>query len=197
MTRYALAGLFMVGLIAIVYVLMSAGAGKTDTNPYAKFATGAMEKLDFTTAGDPASESPFLTADGGTGSLADLRGKVILVNFWATWCSPCEKEMPSLGALEKARGGEDFEVVAISVDAEADLDYAAGRLGALGAANIAFRATPPERDNYDLVYASGVQGFPTSIIYDREGKEIARLSGDADWASFEAVGLIDALLEGR
>ncbi|MEZ5997391.1 MAG: TlpA disulfide reductase family protein [Hyphomonas sp.] len=196
MTRYALAGLFMVGLIAIVYVLMSAGGGKTDTNPYAKFATGAMEKLDFTTTGDPASDASFLTADGGTGSLADLRGKVILVNFWATWCSPCEKEMPALGALEQARGGKDFEVVAISVDSEADLAYAQQRLGELGASDITFRATPPENDNYELVYDSGVRGFPTSILYDREGKEIARLSGDADWNSFEAIGFIDALLQG-
>ena len=197
MTRYALAGLFMVGLIAIVYVLMSAGIGKGSSNPYEKFATGALAKLDFSGAGDEASDAPFLNADGTEGRLTDFKGKTILVNFWATWCGPCTKEMPALGALEKARGSDRFEVVAISIDAEDDLDYAAQRLNELGASNIAFRATPPERNNYELVYASGVRTFPTSVIYGPDGKEIARLSGDADWSSFDAVGFVDALLKGH
>ncbi|MCA8901514.1 MAG: TlpA family protein disulfide reductase [Hyphomonas sp.] len=197
MTRYALAGLFMVGLIAIVYVLMSAGSGKQDANPYAKFATGPLTNLDVSSAGGAASEAEFLEADGSTGTLAEFRGKTVLVNFWATWCPPCEKEMPSLGALQTARGGDRFEIVAISVDSQEDLDYAARRLTELGAANIPLRATPPDRDNYELVYESGVRGFPTSILYGPDGTEIARISGDVDWASFEAVGFIDAVLEGR
>ena len=73
MTRYALAGLFMVGLIAIVYVLMSAGIGKGSSNPYEKFATGALAKLDFSGAGDEASDAPFLNADGTEGRLTDFR----------------------------------------------------------------------------------------------------------------------------
>ena len=193
MRRYALPGLFLVGVIAIVYVLISAGIGKHDKNPLAKFATGDLAKLDFSGSGDPVGEAPFFLADGSEGHLADLEGKVILVNFWATWCAPCEKEMPSLGALQKARGGDGFEVVAISVDAAEDKDYAERRLGELGAANIPFRIVPPEQ--YELVYESGVQGFPTTIIYGADGKEIARLSGEADWSSFEAIGFIDALLQ--
>jgi thioredoxin-related protein len=95
--------------------------------------------------------------------------------------------------LQTARGGDDFEVVAISVDAAEDKDYAEKRLGQLGAPNIPFRIVTPEQ--YELVYDSGVQGFPTSILYGPDGTEIARLAGEADWASFEAVGFIDALLE--
>jgi thiol-disulfide isomerase/thioredoxin len=192
MRRYALPGLFLVGLIAIVYVLISAGGGKPHENPLAKFATGSLTKLDLSGSGDPAGEAPFYTADGASHTLAEFQGKTILVNFWATWCSPCEKEMPSLGALQKARGGADFEVVAISVDSAEDKDYAAQRLGELGAANIPFRIITPEQ--YELVYDSGVQGFPTSILYGPDGKEIARLAGEADWSSFEAIGFIDALL---
>ena len=193
MRRYAIPGLFLVGVIAIVYVLISAGIGKPDENPLAKFATGELAKLDFASSGEPAGTAPFYLADGSASTLEEFKGKTILVNFWATWCAPCEKEMPSLGALQKARGGNDFEVVAISVDAAEDKDYAEKRLGQLGAANIPFRIVTPEQ--YELVYDSGVQGFPTSILYGPDGQEIARLAGEADWASFEAVGFIDALLE--
>nr|WP_321360439.1 TlpA disulfide reductase family protein [uncultured Hyphomonas sp.] len=193
MKRYAIPGLFLVGVIAIVYVLISAGIGKPDENPLAKFATGSLAKLDFSGAGDPASTDPFYLADGSAHTLDEFRGKTILVNFWATWCAPCEKEMPSLGALQKARGGDAFDVVAISVDAADDEDYAEQRLGELGAANIPFRIVTPEQ--YELVYDSGVQGFPTSILYGPDGKEIARLAGEADWSSFEAIGFIDALLK--
>lgn len=193
MRRYALPGLFLVGLIAIVYVLFSAGIGKKTENPLIPYATGTLAKLDFSGSGDPTGAAPFYLADGSAHTLDEFKGKTILVNFWATWCSPCEKEMPSLGALQKARGGDDFQVVAISVDAAEDKDYAAERLGELGAANIPFRIVTPEQ--YELVYDSGVQGFPTSILYGPDGKEIARLAGEADWSSFEAVGFIDALLK--
>ena len=193
MRRYALPGLFLVGLIAIVYVLFSAGTGKKTENPLADYATGTLAKLDFSHAGDPPGAAPFYLADGSAHTLDEFRGQTILVNFWATWCSPCEKEMPSLGALQKARGGTDFQIVAISVDAAEDKAYAAERLGELGAPNIPFRIVTPEQ--YELVYDSGVQGFPTSILYGPDGKEIARLAGEADWSSFEAVGFIDALLK--
>ena len=91
-----------------------------------------------------------------------------------------------------SRGGDGFEVVAISVDGMDDKAYAARRLGELGAANITFHIAPPE--NYEIVYEAGVKGFPTSILYGPDGREIARLAGDADWASIEAIGFIDALL---
>lgn len=193
MRRYALPGLFLVGVIAIVYVLISAGIGKPKKNSLERFATGTLEKLDFSSAGDLAGDAPFYLKDGSAHTLEEFRGKTILVNFWATWCAPCEKEMPSLGALQTARGGEDFQVVAISVDSEEDKTYAAERLVQLGAVNIPFRIVTPEQ--YELVYDSGVQGFPTSIIYGPDGREIARLAGEADWSSFEAVGFIDALLK--
>jgi hypothetical protein len=94
--------------------------------------------------------------------------------------------------LAKARGGEAFEVIAISIDAPDDAAYARRRLGELGAAHLDFyQAAPGESD---FLFDAGVTGFPTTILYDRGGLEIARLEGGANWASPEAVGFIDALI---
>lgn len=193
MIRYAYLGLFLVGLGAIVYVLMSAATGKPAGNPLEAYATGQMEKLSFASAGEPLPTGTFTDADNVEQTLAQFKGKTILVNYWATWCPPCEKEMPSLGALQAARGGEAFEVVALSVDAIEDVDYAKRRLTELGAANIAFRHAP--MDSGDIIYGASVRGFPTTIIYGADGLEIARLAGEADWASAEAVQFIDAAIK--
>jgi thiol-disulfide isomerase/thioredoxin len=192
MIRYAFAGLFLVALAAIVYVLISAAGGKPPANTLERYATGTLEKLDFAGAGTPVPEGTFDLADGTEADLASLKGKTILVNYWATWCGPCEREMPSLGALEAARGGDAFQIVAISIDADEDVEYAKRRLVELGAANIPFRHAPLDRG--DIVYGANVQGFPTTILYDPQGREIARISGEADWAAPEAVQFIDAVL---
>ena len=135
MTRYAYIGLFLVGLAAIVYVLMSAATGKPAGNPFEAYATGQMTKLDFASAGQPMPEGSFTAAEGNSLTLETFKGKTILVNYWATWCPPCEKEMPSLGALQTARAGDAFEVIALSVDSDEDVDYAKRRLIELGARN--------------------------------------------------------------
>lgn len=192
MTRYAFAGLFLVALAAIVYVLISAAGGKAQQHALERYAVGTLEKVDFSGAGQHVPTGTFNGPDGTEADLDSFKGKTILVNYWATWCSPCEREMPSLGALQAARGGDAFEVVAISIDSDEDVDYARRRLGELGASNIAFRHAPLDRG--DIVYGANVQGFPTSILYGPDGLELARLSGEADWSAPEAVQFIDAAL---
>ncbi|MFN3913164.1 TlpA family protein disulfide reductase [Hyphomonas sp.] len=192
MTRYAFAGLFLVALAAIVYVLISAAGGKAPDHSLERYAVGTLEKVDFSGAGQTVPSGTFNGPDGAEADLSSFAGKTILVNYWATWCAPCEREMPALGALQTARGGDAFEVVAISIDADEDVEYARKRLTELGAANIAFRHAPLDRG--DIVYGAQVQGFPTSILYGPDGTEIARLSGEADWAAAEAVQFIDAAL---
>jgi thiol-disulfide isomerase/thioredoxin len=192
MTRFAFIGLFLLGLGAIVYVAFSAAGGARGEGKLERYARQSLAGLDFSLSGTPAPQGVFTLKDGTEAGLDSLRGKVILVNYWATWCGPCEREMPALGALQQARGGPDFEVVAISVDDDKDAAYAAQRLGELGAANITFRHAPLDRG--EIIYGAGIRGFPTTIIYDPAGMEVARLSGEADWAALEAVSFIDAVL---
>ena len=193
MTRLAYLGLLLVALVAIVYVLFSAAGGEKSQNVLEPFATGELSQLSFESAGTAAPQDRFQDEAGNPVTLEAFRGKMILVNFWATWCGPCEAEMPSLGALQTARGGDQFEVVAISVDDGDDRDYAKRRLSELGASNITFHIAPP--DAYEIVYGAGVRGFPTSVLYDSEGREIARLERSVDWASLDAINFVDAALK--
>ncbi|WP_169711804.1 TlpA family protein disulfide reductase [Henriciella litoralis] len=182
----------LVGLVlALLYALLSASSKGGNEDQVAKLATGSLSKLNTDSRGTAASTSTFEGPDGREMTLGDFEGRVILVNFWATWCGPCEREMPSLAALQQAKGSDKFQVVAISVDASDDKDYARQRLQELAGGNIDFYFAPPEK--WDIVYESKAQGFPTTVIYDADSKEIARLAGEAEWDSYEAVALIDAI----
>ena len=102
--------------------------------------------------------------------------------------------MPSLAALETARGSDKFQVIAISVDSNEDRDYAQRRLKELGGEGVLeFYHAPPEA--WDIVYDTGARrGFPTTVIYDANGFKVAQLAGEADWNSYEAIGLIDTII---
>ena len=122
-------------------------------------------------------------------TLRDYRGKYVLLNVWATWCPPCVAEMPSLNELAKLRGGEAFEVVTISMDrapADADAFFLKHKLNHL---------TPWHDASFSLNAKVRALGLPISILYDPNGREVARVTGEADWASPEALALIDHLLE--
>lgn len=194
--RIAIPTLLAGMILAMLYAVFSATSKGNNRDPVAKFATGELAALDTVEKGDPAPSSPFTTLDGSDITLQAFQGKLILVNFWATWCGPCEREMPSLAALQTARGSDRFQVVAISVDAAEDRDYAIRRLDELSGGVLDFYTIRDDPSGWEVVYDTGAGGgFPTSILYTADGTKIAKLAGDADWTSYEAVALIDALLE--
>ncbi|WP_134724435.1 TlpA disulfide reductase family protein [Paracoccus luteus] len=136
----------------------------------------------------PVPDVPFSDIDGGTHSLADYRGKLLLVNFWATWCAPCREEMPSLDALQRQMGDEDFAVLTIA--SGRNPPPAIRKFFEESAITDLPTLTDP---TMALARAFGVMAMPVSVLVDADGNEIARMSGDADWASPAALALIAQL----
>lgn len=194
--RIAIPTLFAGIALALLYAVFSASSKGSNRDPVAKLAIGALAKLDTSDKGVPAPVAPFVDSSGAQVSFQDFQGQAVLVNFWATWCAPCEREMPSLGALETSRGGPSFKVIAISVDEPADRDYAEQRLRELSGGVLDFYTLADGPDGWNVVYDTGAGGgFPTTILYDKAGVKIAKLEGDTDWASYEAVALVDLISE--
>lgn len=145
---------------------------------------GGLAKLA-PTAPTPVPDASFTDPDGGTHALSDYRGKVVLLNFWATWCAPCREEMPSLDRLQTEMGGDDFAVVAIA--AGHNPPPAVKKF----MAEEKITALPVLLDpRQALSRKMGVLGMPVTVLIDRDGNEIARLIGGADWASDAARALI-------
>jgi thiol-disulfide isomerase/thioredoxin len=135
---------------------------------------------------------PDLAFQDGTGKalkLSDWKGRVMLLNLWATWCAPCRKEMPDLSKLETEMGSDQFEVVAISVDRKG-AEASAAFLKETGVDNLKLYVEPSTKIVTDLQSA----GLPATLLIDREGRELGRILGPADWASPEAQALIKAAL---
>ncbi|WP_395686748.1 TlpA family protein disulfide reductase [Aestuariivirga sp.] len=131
----------------------------------------------------------FQDGSGKPLTLSGWKGRVVLINLWATWCAPCRKEMPDLSRLQAELGSDQFEVVAISVDRKG-ADASSSFLKETGADNLRLYVEPSTRIVGELQSA----GLPATILVDRQGREIGRLLGPADWASPEAIALIKAAL---
>lgn len=148
-----------------------------------------MAKLTVPATPTPSPATPFVDAQGRSHTLAEFRGKVVVLNFWASWCAPCRAELPSLGRLAAAYQGKDVVVVALNVDRDSEMN--------LVNADIA-KAAPLSlyRDiGYKVAFAMkpSAAGLPVTVILDRQGNERARLSGGADWSGPEAKAVIEAV----
>ncbi len=133
----------------------------------------------------PLPEIQFTDAEGRSVSLADFRDKIVLLNIWATWCPPCVREMPTLDRIQVQLGGEDFEVVALSID-HAGLKVVRPFFDRIGIQHLAMYIDSSGKASRDL----GLLGLPTSLLIDRAGREFGRLNGPAEWDSPEMVTAI-------
>ena len=168
------------------------GVSCSESNPDPKsFAHGGLKKLVVLDKAPPQPATPIKGPDGKDTNLAAFHGKVVVVNFWASWCEPCKNEMPTLGKLADEFKGKDVVVVPLTVDKPEDRDLAQATLKQYAGDKLAMYQAP----SYDIAFDVQAVGFPTTVIYDREGKEVARVSGEGDWSSAEAKGLIETALK--
>jgi thiol-disulfide isomerase/thioredoxin len=135
----------------------------------------------------------FQDAEGKPLTLEHWRGHTVLLNLWATWCVPCRKEMPALDALEQRLGGPKFEVVAVNIDTR-DAEKPRAWLKEVGVQKLAFYADPTARTFQDLKSIGRAFGMPTTLLIDGQGCEIGTIAGPAEWASEDAIKLINAAL---
>lgn len=163
-----------------VYVSSLPPATKLGGLPFAhEIAPKALPALSFQNeAGEPRS-------------LADFKGKLIVLNLWATWCPPCREEMPALDRLQAQLGGKDFEVLALSID-QNGTDKVRNFFNEIGIKSLPIHIDPSARAGFTL----GVPGFPTTLLIDRSGREIGRHTGIAKWDSPEIVAELRRRMDG-
>jgi thiol-disulfide isomerase/thioredoxin len=135
----------------------------------------------------------FKDGEGNAKSLADWRGRTLLLNLWATWCVPCRKEMPALDALQTKLGGPGFEVVAVNIDTR-DIDKPKNWLNEVGVHKLSYYADSSAKVFQDLKAIGKAFGMPTTLIVDPNGCELANLAGPAEWGSDDAIKLVSAAL---
>jgi thiol-disulfide isomerase/thioredoxin len=150
---------------------------------------GQMAAFVFRKEPEALPEIKFQDADGQERTLTDWRGKVVLLNLWATWCLPCRKEMPALDRLQSTLGSDQFQVVAISVD-RTGLPGAKKFLAETKTPNLAVYADPTAR----LASTLRAAGLPATLLIDKDGREIGRLLGPAEWDGDAARRLIEAAM---
>ncbi len=183
------------GLFAALAVV-AAGAGIM-TSRYLSGDKGGYSEAEPEPRGKLVRHAPqampdlaFAGADGTPHRLPEWRGKVVLLNLWATWCGPCKAEMPALDRLQAKLGGDKFAVLALSQDRTGPEKPAAFFAGN-GIAHLPLYIDAKA----EATQALRASGLPTSLILDREGREVARLIGGADWDSAEMAAKIEAFIK--
>jgi thiol-disulfide isomerase/thioredoxin len=167
--------------LAIVVLLAGIGPAEAAGPPL----RGDMTKFQMEQAPRAVPDVPFTDAEGAAQRLDGFKGRVLLVNFWATWCAPCVKEMPSLDRLAERLQDIPFRLIAISTD-RGGARVVEPFLEKLGTRRIGIHLDT----RMELTRALGIQGLPTTLLIDADGRIVGRLVGEARWDTGEAEALI-------
>lgn len=144
-----------------------------------------LEKFRGAEAPKPVPPLAFVDGDGRRADLADFKGRLVLLNLWATWCGPCVKEMPSLDRLQAQLGGDAFQVVALSLD-RGGRDVVAPFYERTGVKNLSLFLDPASGAMQTL----GLRGLPTTLLIDQEGRELGRVEGAVEWDSPAVIAFL-------
>lgn len=184
--RVLVRSLFLIGLVASTFLIETRGANATSGPPI----EGSMIKFVASDPPIPAPDTPFIGAQGETIKLADFAGQLVLVNFWATWCAPCIRELPSIEALGKSIDDERFTIQLVSIDRGGAKTHGPF-LEKIGVTTIASASDPRAA----LLRALKGPGIPITVLINPDGMVVGRLIGDAEWNSPEAQSLIRYYLD--
>ena len=184
------AGIIVAAILIVLIVVAGLIFGFGDPARHGPKYTGQMQNFVLTKGrADPPAET-WRDADGTSVSLKDFRGKVVLLNFWASWCAPCLRELPSINALQAKLGGDKFQVVALNLDRNG-AKAALPMIERLKLDRLKLQLDPESKVAVDL----GVSVMPTTIVYDATGRELGRLKGAAEWNSPEALELVSYFID--
>ena len=171
-----------VAAIAGLLLCLPAPAGSAEGPPLKGFLQGSFKLSD---PAAPAPRTRFKDAAGRNVSLGSFKGRVVLLNFWATWCAPCVEEMPSLDRLQTRLRNEGLAVVTVSVDREG-----ASVVKPFLKKHRLTRLKAYLDPQHDLMDQFGNAGLPTTVLIDKQGRVVGKMSGGADWNSAAAIALI-------
>ena len=177
--------LLIAGMLWAVFLLVSSVVW-TATNARSPLPTA---QRGFVKPGEPAPNFQLRDMNGQTVSLSDLRGKVVLVNFWATWCGPCRIEMPAMERLYRTYDRKDFEILAVSTDAQG--------IAVTRPFQQANQLTFPILHDADfrVGLSYGARTLPMTFMVDRQGIVRQQIFGARDWEASEAHQLIEMLMK--
>ncbi|HEY8004510.1 MAG TPA: TlpA disulfide reductase family protein [Phenylobacterium sp.] len=192
---WALWGAAAIGVAAVVYIIAQASINPAPVKPGAAVPTASVthdvaKKLEHPADGTAPPAYAFVDSSGKKLTAADFKGKVVVMNLWATWCGPCKIEMPTLAKLAAAYAGKPVAVVAVSIDKPEAVDQAKAFIA--GLAPLGFYNDPDAKLPWAL--KPPANGMPTTLLIGKDGLEHGRISGEADWSGAGAKSVIDKLL---
>jgi thiol-disulfide isomerase/thioredoxin len=178
------------GVIALalgLYVTSTVGFKPTTARAAEPAPASADTKLKRAAGGYPTVG--FVDAAGKTHHLSEFKGKVVVMNLWATWCAPCQKEMPTLARLQAGFGKLPIAILPISIDSKAAVEKAK----AFMANNKPLPFFHDADGALSPVLKPAIEGYPTSFIYDRKGKLYGVIAGEADWSTPKTKAMLETL----
>lgn len=191
-------------VVAALYVTLAAQGNGADAacaeaRPRAQaldaHAIGEVAAFQIAAAPADLSALSFADAAGEPTSIGSFSGKLTLLNLWATWCAPCRREMPALDRLQAALGGEDFQVVPVSIDTVGP-ERPRAFLDGIGIKSLPFYTDRSTQIFEELKGRSLALGLPVTVLIDRNGCHLGHMNGPAEWDSDEGRRLIEAAVGG-
>jgi len=165
--------------IGLLYFLTTASVSFAETKPFVPLhdTPQSIENINFQ---DETGQSL---------QLSDWRGKIVLLNVWATWCGPCREEMPTLDQLQKKLGGDQFDVLALSID-RGGVGIVRDFYNEIGLQHLQIRIDPTSKASR----AINVFGLPTTLLIGPDGKELGRKIGPAEWDAPNAIIFFEKII---